>query len=89
MQKKSKIQSKQNNEVQIKNKSQLVKMLNVVSPSPKQFRIITDKNDARSQQHEVAVLEQINGKLSFIIGAPTLSLAFSFFGNAINDGRVQ
>jgi hypothetical protein len=71
-------------------KNQLIKIAQSLAPRAMNLRVLTNVSDARSNGHAVAVMEQgQNGLLTFLLGAPDLSLALNFFREHVRDGRIK
>lgn len=65
-------------QLHIRSKTQAKKVVEQLFPKMN-IRIVDTKGDGRKQNHEVAIMEDKgNGKLEFILGAPTLELAVNW-----------
>jgi hypothetical protein len=75
--------------LKVKSKRELKRVVSSMLTKWKNIRILTDETDLRSQGHKVAIFEQdTNGKLTFLKGAPDLSMAANFFREAVEDGQI-
>lgn len=76
--------------LELKTKEQLKKLAQKLLPN-RRFRVMTKPADARSQGHNVALLEEIgtDGKLVFLTGGPNLSMVGNFLKAKVEAGEIK
>jgi hypothetical protein len=74
----------------VKTKEQLKTLASKLLPN-RRFRVMTKKTDARSQGHDVALLEEVgtNGQLVFVTGGPNLSMVGNFLKAKVDSGELK